>query len=142
MINYEITHLIHSLIRTNKMVHIIESMFDRGSSGEILIDGLIDQFKDFLRKDDTEIFEVHRLKYLTYLDSFKSGAKLLPQISERKDAEVNLILLELYELPKKRNNLFSILLLFYFLIHHKKSKGKVIFKIIHLYFLIIVYRNR
>lgn len=142
MINYEITHLIHSLLRTHKMVHLIEAMLDRGGDWESLVDGLIEQFKNFLKQEDTEIFEINRLKYLTYLDNFKSSISLIPTISERKKTDINWILLELYELPKKRNNLFSVLLIFFFLVNHKKLKGKIIFKIIHLYFLIIVYRNR
>jgi hypothetical protein len=117
-------------------------MLDRWSDGESLVDWLIAQFKNFLQQEDTEIFEMNRLKYLTYLDNFKLSVDKIPTISERKKTEVNWILLELYEIPKKRNNLFSVLLIFFFLVNHKKSKGKIIFKIIHLYFLIIVYRNR
>ena len=142
MFHYEITYLIHSLIRTHKMVHLIEGMLDRGGSEEKIIDGLIRQFKNFLKKEDNELFETNRLKYLTYLDNFKSHIGDIPEISERKTTDINSDLLTLYELPKKRNNLFAILLVFFFLSTHKKSKGKIIFKVIHLYFLIIVYRNR
>lgn len=66
----------------------------------------------------------------------------MPDLKDKNSIETNLILLRLYELPKKRNNLLVALLVYFYLQNKEKSKERSLFKIIYLYLLIISYRNR
>lgn len=142
MITYQITRFIHSVIRTNKLIDIVDTLLERSHQNESLLDDLIAQFKRFLQKENGEIFEQNRLKYVTYLDDFKAHLNDIRDLSNHNTIQINSLLLEIYEIPKKRNNLLSGFLLYFYLRNHRHLQGKAIFKIISLYFLIITYRNR
>lgn len=142
MITYQITRFIHSVIRTNKLMDIVDTLLEKSHQNESLLDDLILQFKRFLQKGNGEIFEQNRLKYVTYLDDFKSHLSDIKDLNTHNSIQINSLLLEIYEIPKKRNNLLSSLLLYFYLRNHRHLQGKTIFKIIYLYFLIITYRNR
>ena len=142
MLTYQITRFIHATIRSNKLLHIVETLLEESHQNESLLDDLILQFKRFLQKGNEEIFEENRLKYVTYLDDFKTHLSDIKDLGKHDTIRVNSLLLEIYEIPKKRNNLFAGLLLYFYLKNHKHLKGKALFKIIYLYFLIITYRNR
>lgn len=142
MITYQITRFIHSVIRSSKLIHLVNALLEKSHQDESLLDDLIAQFKRFLQKGNDEIFEQNRLKYVTYLDDFKTHLADMKDLGKKDTIEINSLLLEIYEIPKKRNNLLSVLLLYFYLRNHRHLQGKVIFKIISLYFLIITYRNR
>ncbi|MDD5197576.1 MAG: hypothetical protein PHN60_01810 [Candidatus Gracilibacteria bacterium] len=142
MITYQITRFIHSVIRSNKLVHLVDALLEKSHQNENILDDLIVQFKRFLQKGNEEIFEQNRLKYVTYLDDFKTNISDIKNLDKQDSMEVNSLLLEIYEIPKKRNNLLSGFLLYFYLRNHKHLQGKAIFKTIYLYFLIITYRNR
>lgn len=142
MITYQITRFIHSIIRTNKLVHLVDALLENSNQHEWLLDDLIFQFKRFLQKGNDQIFEQNRLKYVTYLDDFKTNISDIKNLSKQDTIQINTLLLEIYEIPKKRNNLLSGLLFYFYLRNHKRLQGEAIFKIIYLYFLIITYRNR
>lgn len=142
MISYHITRFIHATIRENKLIHTINALLENSEGSEVLIDDLITQFKRFLIKNDEEIFETHRLKYMTYLGDFHEHLSEIRELQEKKPVDVDLILLELYELPKKRNNLLSTILIYFYLRNHTRLHGQIIFRTIYLYFLIVSYRNR
>lgn len=142
MITYQVTRFIHSVIRTNKLIHIVDTLLEKSHQNETLLDDLIAQFKRFLQKGNEEIFEQSRLKYVTYLDDFKAHISDIKDFGKHNGIRINSLLLEIYEIPKKRNNLLSGFLLYFYLRNHRHLQGKTIFKIIYLYFLIITYRNR
>jgi len=142
MITYQITRYIHSIVRGEHLGHLMEAFLDRSESTDFLLDDLIAQFKRFLKKGNEELFEENRLKYLTYLDDFRGRIDEVPDLKEKNTIEANLILLRLYELPKKRNNLLAALLVYFYLHNKSKTKERSLFKIIYLYLLIIAYRNR
>lgn len=142
MITYQITRFIHSVIRTNKLIHIVDTLLEKSHQNETLLDDLIAQFKRFLQKGNEEIFEQNRLKYVTYLDDFRAHLSDIKDLGKRNNIQINTLLLEIYEIPKKRNNLLSGFLLYFYLRNHRHLQGKTLFKIIYLYFLIITYRNR
>lgn len=142
MITYQITRFIHSTIRSNKLVHLIDALLEQSHEDENILDDLIFQFKRFLQKGNEEIFEQNRLKYVTYLDDFNTHITDIKDLSKKDAIEINGLLLEIYEIPKKRNNLLSGILFYFYLKNHRHLQGKAIFKIIYLYFLIITYRNR
>ncbi|EKD29673.1 MAG: hypothetical protein ACD_78C00320G0012 [uncultured bacterium (gcode 4)] len=142
MITYQITRFIHSVIRSNKLVHLVDALLEKSHQNENILDDLIVQFKRFLQKGNDEIFEQNRLKYVTYLDDFKTNISDIKNLDKQDSMQVNSLLLEIYEIPKKRNNLLSGFLLYFYLRNHKHLQGEAIFKIIYLYFLIITYRNR
>ncbi|MDD2891962.1 MAG: hypothetical protein PHQ95_03275 [Candidatus Gracilibacteria bacterium] len=142
MITYQITRFIHSVIRNNKLIHLVDALLEKSRQDESLIDDLITQFKRFLQKGNDEIFEQNRLKYVTYLDDFKTHLSDIKNLGKQDTMEINSLLLEIYEIPKKRNNLLSVFLFYFYLKNHQHLQGKIIFKIIYLYFLIITYRNR
>lgn len=142
MITYQITRFIHSVIRRNKLIHIVDALLETSHKNENVLDDLIFQFKRFLRKENDEIFEQHRLKYVTYLDDFKIHVSDMKELSKKDTIQINSLLLEIYEIPKKRNNFLSLLLFYFYCKNHRHLHGKVIFKAIYLYFLIITYRNR
>ena len=142
MITYQITRFIHSVIRSNKLMHLVNALLEQSNKNESILDDLIFQFKRFLQKGNDEIFEQNRLKYVTFLDDFKIHISDIKDLEKQDTIKINSLLLELYEIPKKRNNLLSALLLYFYLKNHQHLQGKVIFKIIYLYFLIITYRNR
>jgi len=79
---------------------------------------------------------------MTYLADFKAHIDEMPDFKNKNAIQANFSLLRFYELPKKRNNLLSAFLVYFYLQNSTKLKGKTIFKVIHLYMLIIVYRNR
>lgn len=142
MITYQITRFIHSVIRSNKLVHLVDTLLEKSHQDQNILDDLIIQFKRFLQKGNDEIFEQHRLKYVTYLDDFKTNISDIKNLNRQDSVQINSLLLEIYEIPKKRNNLLSGFLLYFYLRNHKHLRGEAIFKIIYLYFLIITYRNR
>lgn len=142
MITYQITRFIHSVIRSNKLVHLVDALLEQSHQDENILDDLIFQFKRFLQKGNEEIFEQNRLKYVTYLDDFKTNISDIKNLNKHDTIEINSLLLEIYEIPKKRNNLLSGLLFYFYLKNHRHLQGEAIFKVIYLYFLIITYRNR
>lgn len=113
MICYEITHFIHSTLRKNKLIHLIEALLEDSVMAKTLLEALCDQFKTFLSKEHSDIFEVDRLKYVIYLNEFKSRIAPLSPDKQIPETDLHLHLLELYEIPKKRNNLFAILLVYF-----------------------------
>jgi hypothetical protein len=123
-------------------MHLVDALLETSHKNETVLDDLIFQFKRFLRKGNDEIFEQHRLKYVTYLDDFQIHIADMKELSKKDAIQINSLLLEIYEIPKKRNNLFAMLLIYFYLKNHRHLHGKVIFKVIYLYFLIITYRNR
>lgn len=142
MITYQITRFIHSVIRSNKLVHLVDALLEQSHQNENILDDLIFQFKRFLLKGNDEIFEQNRLKYVTFLDDFNTHLSDIKNLKKQDSVEINSLLLEIYEIPKKRNNLLSGLLFYFYLRNHRRLQGEAIFKIIYLYFLIITYRNR
>ena len=142
MITYQITRYIHSIVRGERLGHLMEAFLGRSESTDSLLDDLIIQFKRFLKKGNEELFEENRLKYLTYLDDFRGHIDEVTDLKDKNVIETNLILLRLYELPKKRNNLLAALLVYFYLSNKQTTKERSLFKIIYLYLLIIAYRNR
>ena len=132
MITYQITRFIHSVIRRNKLIHIVDALLETSHKNENVLDDLIFQFKRFLRKGNDEIFEQHHLKYVTYLDDFKIHISDMKELSKKDTIQINGLLLEIYEIPKKRNNFLSLLLFYFYCKNHRHLHGKVIFKTIYL----------
>lgn len=120
----------------------MEALLDDSEMSDVVLDELIVQFKRFLKKENDELFEDSQLKYMTYLADFKAHIEEMPDFKNKSAIQTNLSLLKIYELPKKRNNLLSAFLVYFYLQNNSKMKGKMIFKVIHLYMLIITYRNR
>jgi hypothetical protein len=120
----------------------VDTLLEKSHQNKDILDDLIFQFKRFLQKGNDEIFEQNRLKYVTYLDDFNIHISDIKNLSKQDTIQINSLLLEVYEIPKKRNNLLSALLFYFYLKNHRHLQGKVIFKVIYLYFLIITYRNR
>lgn len=142
MLTYEINYFIHSVIREGKLVHLMDALIDDSPTATLLIDDLIAQFQHFLRKGNAELFDGTQLKYLTYLEEFKAHLEDIPDFKNANLSSRNLTLLGLYEVPKKRNNLFSACLAYFYLRNHTRLRGRTLFKVIYLYLLIIAYRNR
>lgn len=144
MITYHINRFIHSIIRENKLVHIMEFIIGKNSENNLILNDFTAEMKKFLSKENDQLFDDNRLKYLIFLDNFKSNIENIADLKDNSDIESNSLLFRLYEIPKKRNNLFTVFLIYYYI----KNKNKVdiwwkeILRIIYMYFMIIIYRNR
>ncbi len=142
MITYSIQRFIHSIIRENKLYHTMEALLKKDHETDILLHDLIEQVKIFLQKENDELFDENKLKYLIFLDSLRENVWEASDLKAKNNIEKNSILFRLYELPKKRNNLFSFLLVYFYIRNKNILWWKEIFQIIHLYLMIIAYRNR
>jgi len=142
MITYYIQRFIHSTIRENKLFHIIEMLLGDDTREDILLDDFIRQLKSFLEKDNDDLFDDYRLKYLIFLDDFKKNIEGMKDLKDTDAIKMNSILFRIYELPKKRNNLLVIFLTYFYIRNKSKIGGKEIFRMIHIYLMIIAYRNR
>lgn len=141
MIAYSINRFIHSIIRENKLLNLMEFLSSRTENTPSLLDELIAQIKVFLSQDDEVLFDQTKLKYLVFLDSIKGNIEEISSLKDKEKAVINYILFSLYEIPRKRNNLLLIFLT-YFYMRNRDAQGGNLFKILHLYFLIIAYRRR
>ncbi|MDD2486969.1 MAG: hypothetical protein PHS92_01200 [Candidatus Gracilibacteria bacterium] len=142
MITYHINRFIHSIIRENKLVYIMELLLSEGKKEDILFSDFIRHLKIFLQKENDQIFDDTRLKYMLFIEDFKNNVENMKDLKEKDNIETNSLLFKIYELPKKRNNLLLVFLVYFYIKNKNKLWGDEIFKIIYVYFMIIVYRNR
>ncbi|EKE30266.1 MAG: hypothetical protein ACD_2C00016G0017 [uncultured bacterium (gcode 4)] len=142
MISYNINRFIHTVIRDNKLFYLMELLLSENKKEDILFEDLIKQLKHFLKKDNEEIFDHTKLKYLAFLWDFKHNVDNLKNLKDKNNIEVNTILFKLYDIPKKRNNLLLVFLLYFYINNKDKLWWDEIFKMIYIYFMIIIYRNR
>lgn len=142
MITYYIQRFIHSTIRENKLFHIIEMLLGDDTREDILLDDLIRQLKSFLEKDNEDLFDDYKLKYLIFLDDCKKNIEGMKDLKNADAIKMNSILFRIYELPKKRNNLLVIFLAYFYIRNRTRLSGQEIFRMIHIYLMIIAYRNR
>lgn len=124
---------IHKVIRDEKMSNIIDSLVDDKVN---VFDFYIDKIKKFLSQE--EFFDKTISKYIVFLRFLKKELKIS---NEKKLAENSSKIYDIYALPNKKNNFFLIFLLYFYLNNKDIRKEKEIFKIIYLYYLVIVYRN-
>lgn len=138
---YYINRFIHAIIRENKLMYIMNLIIKDDKKNKFL-DDFITQLEWFLKLQYDDIFNDKKLKYMIFLDNIKDKSWNISELKEKDKIEIHEILFKLYELPKKRNNLL-LAYLFYFYIRNKDSLWwKDIFKIIYIYMMIIIYRNR
>ncbi|EKE28877.1 MAG: hypothetical protein ACD_3C00001G0018 [uncultured bacterium (gcode 4)] len=142
MISYHINRFIHSVIRENKLFYLMELLLSEDKKEDLLFVDLIKQLKNFLRKENEQIFDDSKLKYMAFLGDFKQNVDNIKNLKNKGNIEVNTLLYKLYDIPKKRNNLFLVFLLYFYINNKNKLWWDEIFKIIYVYFMIIVYRNR
>lgn len=142
MITYYIQRFIHSTIRENKLFHIIEMLLGDDTREDILLDDLVRQLKSFLEKDNDDLFDDYKLKYLIFLDDCKKNIEGMKNLKDTDAIKMNSILFRIYELPKKRNNLLVIFLAYFYIRNRTRLSGQEIFRMIHIYLMIIAYRNR
>lgn len=142
MITYNINRFIHSIIRDNKQVYLMELLISDWKKEDILFDDLIKQLKSFLQKENDLIFDESKLKYMVFLENFKKNIDNIKNLKEKNSIETNSLLFRLYDIPKKRNNLLLVFLMYFYINNKNKIWWNEIFKIIYIYFIIIIYRNR
>ncbi|EKE26273.1 MAG: hypothetical protein ACD_4C00348G0003 [uncultured bacterium (gcode 4)] len=142
MITYHINRFIHSIIRENKLVNLMELLISKDKKEDVLFIDFIKQLKSFLKKENELIFDDTKLKYIAFLEDFKNNIENIKDLKEKNKIEANSVLFNLYDIPKKRNNLLLVFLLYFYINNKDKLWWDEIFKIIYVYFMIIVYRNR
>jgi len=144
MITYHINRFIHSVIRENKLFHIMEFIIWKNPDNNLILSDFTQEMQKFLKQENELLFNDNKLKYLIFLDNFKTNIENITDLKEKTDIENNSLFFRLYEIPKKRNNLFTVFLIYYYI----KNKNivdiwwKEILKMIYIYFMIIIYRNR
>lgn len=141
MITYSVNRFLHSIIRENKLVYIMEFLV-KDRKKDILIEDFIRQLERFLLKAHDDLFDHTRLKYMIFLEEVKEGSKKMKDLKTKTEIEKNEIFFNLYELPKKRNNVLLVILLYYYVHNKHFLRGKQLFNIIYIYLMIIAYRNR
>ena len=135
MITYNINRFIHSVIRENKLVYLMELLLSEWKKEDILFVDFIRQLKSFLQKENEQIFDDTKLKYIAFLEDFKNNVENIKDLKNKDNIETNSLLFRLYNIPKKRNNLLLVFLLYFYINNKNKLWWDEIFKI-------IVYRNR
>ncbi len=141
MITYYLNRFIHSIIRENRLIYIMEMMITKKKK-DILLKDFISQLERFLVKEHSILFDDTKLKYMIFLEDFKDNVKKMWDLKKSDDIEANEVLFKLYEIPKKRNNLLLVYLLYFYIKNKERLWWKEIFRIIYIYLMIIVYRNR
>jgi len=135
MIIQAIKDIMHKIIRKNELSSLMIGLIDDHKD---VIDEYIIRLKNFLNKDHK--FDVWSpKKYIILMQYMKEE---FGDIWENQLNEILLKLYNLYNIPKKRNNLFLVFLLYFYINRKSIIKEKIVFKIIYLYYLIIIYRNR
>lgn len=126
---------IHKIIRKNNLSYLIIWLINPNFS---ILDDYISKLKSFLSKD-IKFNPWSPKKYILLMQHLKEE---FPDMEEDKLNEVLLKLYDIYSIPKKRNNLYLIFLLYFYLNNREILEEKLLFKVIYLYYIIIVYRNR
>lgn len=122
----QIAQTIHFYIRKNNLQNVISLLVENPSDSKLWT--YVSKLNTLL-SSPKEIYSWKEAKYLSFLRNVDSD-----QDNQKK--------FWLYKAPFKNNNLFLILLVYYFLNAKNKSKEKWIFDIIELYYLIIIYRKK
>ena len=115
MVTYYIQRLIHSMIRDNKLFHIMEMLIGEDTKEDLLLDDLTIRLKAFLLKDHEDIFTDYKLKYLVFLDEFRQNSSEMKDLKDSDAIKMNSIFFRIYELPKKRNNLLVVFLAYFYM---------------------------
>ena len=144
MITYHINRFIHSVIRENKLIHIMELLVSKSKEKDVLLNDLTSELKKFLKQENELLFDDNKLKYLIFLENFKENIDNIEDLKDKNRIDNNSLLFRLYEIPKKRNNLLIVFLIYFYIKNKNRFElgWKEILRIIYIYFMIIIYRNR
>jgi hypothetical protein len=82
---------------------------------DILLNDFIKQLETFLSKEHDVLFNENKLKYMIFLENFKENIGKIADLKNKDSIEINELIFKLYELPKKRNNLLLIYLLYFYI---------------------------
>ena len=72
MITYYINRFIHSIIRENRLSHLMEMML-KGNKKDVLLSDFIKQLEKFLKLEHDVLFDESKLKYIIFLEKLKSN---------------------------------------------------------------------
>ncbi len=132
MISFQINRLIHSVIRENKLILLLNAIIDENID---VFEDFSKQLKTFLKIDHDILFDKNKEKYIIYLDNIKQNLNKMYSLKDKDITKTSLMFYKLYQLPKKRNNLFLVYLIYFYIKNKNILWCSEIFKIIYIYIL-------
>lgn len=128
---------LHSILRPeNDCLCFLDGVED---DRKIILKEALKALQTLLQLDSDTLYGPGDQKYAVFLEHM-NVPHTIPD--GKTDADYRRALYKLYVVPKKRNNVFLPVLLAFFVQERSHRRHDLVFDLIHIYFLLITYRNR